>query len=380
MSGGVSRPERFETIVIGAGQAGLATGYHLAKRGVRFLILEGGLRVGDSWRQRWDGLRLFTRARYDGLPGMAFPAPPNAFPTKDEVADFLESYAEHMALPVRTGVRVEELGRTERDDGYLIVAAGQRYEAARVVVATGAFGAPRIPGFAAELDPAIRQLHASEYRNPSQLRDGPVLVVGASNSGAEIAMSAAREHRTTLSGRNTGKMPFRPEGRMARLFDVPFWFFINRVATTRTPIGRKARPFILNYGGPLERVWPEDLAAAGVERVYARTVAADGGLPVLADGRLVEVTNVIWCTGFRPAFDWIRLPVFADDGWPQHVRGVVLTAPGLYFVGLPFLYSAASPLLGGVGRDAAYIASRVASQATARAPERNHEAAAVAGR
>jgi putative flavoprotein involved in K+ transport len=374
---GVDAPERFEVVVIGGGQAGLAMGHHLVQRGLSFVILDAGDRIGDAWRSRWDGLRLFTAGRYDGLPGMPFPGSPDAFPTKDDVAEYLETYAARTHLPVRTGITVDDVWRT--DDGYLITAGSQTFEAAQVVVATGAYRHPRIPDFATDLDPAITQLHSSEYRNLSQLRDGGVLVVGASNSGAEIALQAAAAHRTILVGPDRGKMPIRPESRLARLFDVPFWFFINHVVTMDTPIGRKARPDLRDHGLPLERVWPVDLAAAGVERVHARAVGVRDGLPVLDDGRVLDLATVVWSTGFRPEFGWIHLPVVGSDEWPLQVRGVVPSAPGLYFLGLPFLYSAASSLIGGVGRDAAYIADRITTRAGASLPAPSREAPAVAG-
>jgi putative flavoprotein involved in K+ transport len=251
-------------------------------------------------------------------------------------------------------------------------------EATQVVIATGACARPKVPAFAAELDPGITQLHASEYRNPSQLRDGPVLVVGASNSGAEIAMSASHDHRTLLSGRDTGKMPMRPESVLARIFDPPFWFFLNHVVKAQSAIGRKVRPAVVDHGGPLERIWPEDLEAAGVERDFARTVGVRDGLPLLDGGRVVDVANVIWCTGFKPDFEWVQPPITGPDGWPVHVRGVVTGVSGLFVVGLPFLYSGGSSLLGGVGRDAAFIADRIAAR-TATAPAlQARESAAVA--
>jgi putative flavoprotein involved in K+ transport len=351
--------ERFETIIVGGGQAGLAVGYHLARRGRPFVILDAGEHIGDAWRSRWDGLRLFTAARYDGLPGMPFPGPRDALPTKDEVAEYLESYAARMGLAVRLGIQVTEIKAAEHGDGFRLDAEQHRFEAANVVIATGAYGSPRLPDFARDLDPRILQLHSSEYRTPAQLREGAVLVVGASNSGAEIALGAARGHRTILAGPDKGKMPARPDSRLARIIDPAFWFFINHVATLATPIGRKALPFVRDHGGPLERVWPSDLDAAGVERVFARAVASRNGLPVLDDGRAVDVANVIWCTGFRPNFDWIHLPVVGADGWPVHTRGVVSSVPGLYVVGLPFLHSAGSALLGGVGRDAAYLVEQM---------------------
>jgi putative flavoprotein involved in K+ transport len=359
--------ERFDIVVIGGGQAGLAVGYHLARAGQQFTILEAASRVGTSWRNRWDGLRLFSPARYDGLPGMRFPAPGHSLPSKDDVADYLEAYADRFELPVRTGTNVERLVRHETDDGWRVHVGTRQIVADRVVVATGAYHRPNIPAFATELDPGIRQLHASAYRNASQLLDGPVLVVGASNSGAEIAISTSRVHRTVLSGRDTGKMPVRPESRLARLFDPPFWFFINHVVRADTAIGRRARSSIVDHGGPLERVWPADLAAAGVERVFARATGVLDGMPLLDDGRIMDVRNVIWCTGFRPDFGWIEPPIVGPDGWPIHLRGVVTVVPGLYVIGLPFLASAASALLGGVGRDAAFVAAQIAARS---APER----------
>ncbi len=235
--------------------------------------------------------------------------------------------------------------------------------ASQVVIATGAYDRPRIPEFADELDPSITQLHSSQFHSTSQLRDGAVLVVGASNSGAEIALMAAREHQTVLAGRDVGKMPLRPEDRLARAFDTVFWFFVNHVATLDNPIGRKAAPGIRNHGLPLDRVRPSDLLAAGVERILARTVGVSDGMPLLDDGRVIEAANVVWATGFRPDHGWIHVPVTGPDGWPRQVRGVATDAPGLYFIGLPFMYRGASALLGGVGRDAVYLAERMTRQA-----------------
>ncbi len=355
-------PEPIDTIVIGGGQAGLAVGHHLARQGRPHLILEASDRIGSSWRDRWDGLRLFTPARFDGLPGMPFPGPRHSLPTKDEVAAYLEAYAARFELPVRTGVQVDALAQDASGDGWHVRAGDQRWRASQVVLATGAFRAPKVPAFAAELRPEIRQLHASEYRNAAQLRDGPVLVVGASNSGAEIAMTTVRAHPTILSGRDTGKMPMRPGGWAARLFDPLFWLFINHVLIAGSPIGRRARATVVDRGGPLERIWPSDLAAAGVERAVGRTVGTRDGWPVLDDGRVIEAANVIWCTGFRPDYDWVRPRITGPDGWPIQVRGVVSGVSGLYVVGMPFLHSGASSLLGGVGRDAGFVADRIAER------------------
>ncbi len=360
---GANGSERFETVIIGGGQAGLSVGYHLAKRDRPFVILDANERVGDAWRKRWDSLRLFTPARYSGLPGMPFPAPPRAFPTKDEVADYLEAYATRFDLPVRTGTRVDRLSRN--GDGFAVAAGDLRFEAENVVVAMATDQLPWVPPFAPELDPRVVQLHSRDYRNPAQLQEGDVLVVGAGNSGAEIALDVASGHRTWLSGRDTGHVPFRIDTVAAR-FLVPLvvGFLFHYVLTVNTPIGRKVRPKLLSRGKSLVRVKPEDIAAAGVERV-PKVVGVREGLPVLEDGRVLEVNNVIWCTGFRPDFSWIDLPVFGEEEKPKepiHRRGIVATEPGLYFVGLFFLYAGSSALLRGVGRDAEYIAKHMASR------------------
>ena len=362
---GSSGAEHVETVIIGAGQAGLSVGYHLARRGRRFVILDAYQRIGDPWRTRWDSLGLFTPARYDGLPGWPFPAPAWSFPTKDEMADYLEAYAARFQLPVRTGTRAERLSR--EGDRYVVTAGENRLEADQVVVATGAYRRPRVPAFTAELDPNILQLHSSQYRDPSQLREGGVLVVGAANSGAEIALEVSRDHRTWLSGRHPGQVPFRPGDWSSRLLVPVIVLLATHVLTVKTPIGRAVRQRLQVEGGgvsrgqPLGRVRLEDLAAAGIERV-SRTAGARGGRPVLDDGRILEVANVIWCTGFVPDFAWIDLPVLAADGGPVHDRGVVGSEPGLYFVGLVFQYALASSLVGGVGRDAAHIAEQIASR------------------
>ncbi len=356
--------EHFETVIIGAGQAGLSTGYHLQRCGRQFLILEAHPRVGDVWRRRFDSLKLYSPAQYDGLPGMPFPAERWSYPTKDEMGDYLEAYAERFALPVRTGVSVDRLSRD--GDRYVISAGDQTFECDNVVIASGTFQHPIWPEFASQLDPRIRQLHSGDYLNPSQLLPGPVLVVGASHSGSDIAYEVARaEHATVLSGKVRGEIPFPQVSRRARVALPIMWFLANHVLTERTPLGRKIRPEIRAHGGPLIRVKRADLAAAGVEHTDARVAGVLDGKPVLDDGRVVDVTNVVWCTGFDKDSSWIDVPVVGADGWPEQKRGEA--APGLYFVGLPFLYAFASMLVGGVGRDAKRVAARIASSRPSRA-------------
>ena len=366
--------ERFETVIVGGGQAGLATGYHLRRLGQRFVILDAFERAGDAWRTRWDSLRLFTPARYDGLPGWRFPASPWSFPTKDELADYLEAYAARFELPVRTGVRVD--GLTGKGNGFLITSGERTFEAQNVVVATGAHHVPKVPSFSFDLDPAIVQLHSKQYRNPSQLPEGPVLVVGLGNSGAEIAFEVARDHPTLLSGEPSAQIPFRHGGLGSRFFFRGLHFVGLHVLTRRTPIGRKLIPKLSHKALPLIRVKVDDLVAAGVERV-PRVVGARDGLPHLDDGRALEVASVIWCTGFRMDHSWIDLPIFGDDGAPRHQRGVVSSEPGMYFVGLRFQYSEGSDVIPGVGRDARFIAKAIASRTRKRRPS-GEEALAAA--
>ena len=357
----MTKPERIQTVVVGAGQAGLSTGYFLARHGLPHVILEAHPRVGDSWRRRWDSLRLFTPARFDGLAGMPYPAPSHYFPTKNEMADYLEAYVSRFELPVRTGVRVDRVSR--EGDRYSISAADQTFEAEHVVIAMATFQRPRVPPFAAELDPGIVQLHSSDYRSLAQLAPGPVLIVGAGNSGSEIAMETARAGRETwLAGRDVGHVPFRIESSLGRLL-VPFVFRVvfHRVLTVDTPIGRKVRPGAVSHGAPLIRVKPKDLVAAGVRRV-GRVTGVRDGRPVLDGGEVVKPANVVWCTGYHPGLSWIDLPVFGPGGEPVQTRGVADREPGLYFVGLHFLYALSSTMIHGVERDARRVADTIAGR------------------
>jgi putative flavoprotein involved in K+ transport len=348
----------FETVVIGAGQAGLAVGHHLARRGRSFVILDANERVGDSWRGRWDSLRVFTPAKYNGLPGMRFPAPSLSFPTKDEVADYMAAYAARFALPVRSKVRVDGVSRD--GERFVVMTSEGVLTAGNVVIATGAAHAPRVPEFARELDKSIVQMHSSAYKNPGQLRDGTVLVVGAGNSGAEISFDLAQRHHVLLSGTPAGELPVPHGPAMAALVLPLVRFLGTHVLTVDTPVGRSVLPKM--RGTPLIRMKIKDLETAGVERVTRVTGARDG-MPLLADGRALDVANVIWCTGFRSDFQWVHLPAaFGSAGQPIQYRGVVAAEPGLYFVGLEHMYAAVSEVLPGVGRDAAYVARHIASR------------------
>ncbi len=356
------RAEHIETVIIGAGQAGLATAYQLQRAGRACVVLDAEHRVGDNWRHQWDSLRLFSPAWVDALPGMRNPLPRFAFPTKDQFADYLEAYAAQFELPVRLGTAVARLSAAE-DGGYVVATVeGSSIHADNVVICTGTFGrTPLVPEFADRLDPQIRQLHSSEYRRPSQLADGTVLVVGASHSGCDIAYEAAATHPTVLAGRDTGQMPI--PGRFdttatAIGFAIPLFLFTH-VLSRRTPMGRKEMPEFRFHGGPRLRVKDRDLQARGVDWVQGRVTGVVGGRPQLDGGRVVDAATVIWCTGFRQAFGWVDVPVFGADGWPRERFGIVDEAPGLYFCGLAFQSAASSMLVHGAGADAARVASHI---------------------
>ncbi|MDQ0863742.1 flavin-containing monooxygenase [Arthrobacter globiformis] len=347
-----------DTAIIGAGQAGLALGYYLAQQHRNFVILDAGTRVGDGWRNRWDSLRLFTPAKYNGLPGRPFPGDRLAFTTKDEQADYLEDYASRFHLPVRPSTAVTRLTH----DGQLfhITDGAQRWTAANVVLATGACHLPKTPGFAADLPSDVVQLHSHTYRNPAQLKPGPVLLVGAGNSGAEIALETSRTHETWLAGRTTGEIPFR-HGRTAARFLIPLVRFAGmHVLNTGTPVGRKVLPKLAGMGRPLIRTKTADLRAAGVQLV-PRVAGVRQGEVMLDDGRSLPVANVIWCTGFTEAYPWLDIPALPADWREQQHRGIVDALPGLYLLGQDLLFAAASETLPGVCRDAKYLAKRLAA-------------------
>lgn len=356
-------PEQYDVVVIGGGQAGLSVGYYLARRGLRFVILDAEQRVGDVWRKRWDSLRLFSPARFDALVGMPFPAPPDSFPTHEQMADYLEAYAKRFDLPVRSGLRVESL--SHRAGRYSIQAGEHVFEADQVVVAMSNYQKPRWPELAGALSHEIVQLHSSQYKNAAQLAPGGVLVVGAGNSGAEIALELVKQGREVwLCGRKTGQAPFRMNGFWARLVlaRLLFRFVFHRLLTINTPMGRRARPKILKQAAPLIRTRLPDLLAEGVQHRALRVSSVERGLPVLDDGSVLDVANVVWCTGFEPGFKWIELPIFDERGEPAHEAGVVPDSPGLYFVGLHFLYSMSSSMIHGVGRDAERIVAQLAKR------------------
>ncbi|MDO8149672.1 MULTISPECIES: NAD(P)/FAD-dependent oxidoreductase [unclassified Isoptericola] len=357
--------QHVQTLVIGAGQAGLATAHELQERGVQVLVVDGNARLGDNWRCHWDSLRLFTPVRYDGLPGLPFPGDPWSYPGKDDVADYLEQYALETGLPVRLRTRVDRLTAAP-DGGFLAHVGDEAIACDDVVVATGTRGrTPAVPDVARRLDPSVRQLHSSEYRSPASV-SGPTLVVGTSHSGCEIAYELAAHVPVTLCGRFTGREPVRPGSRWDRIGTPLLVLVARHVLTRRTPPGRALMRRLRgpHHGLPTARITRRELAERGVTWIEERVedVTADGR-PLLADGTAVDVETVVWCTGYALDHSWIELPVLGDDGWPREYRGVAHDVPGLYFCGLVFQWSMASMVLPGVAADAAYVADHIAHRA-----------------
>ena len=342
-----------DTAVVGAGAAGLHVGRLLVDRGVRTELFDGHSRVGDSWRERYRSLRLFSPGRVSSLPGLPLDVGFFGFPTAQQMGDYLERYAAHFGIPVRTDAAVISLTRDAAGGFRLDLANGDVVTAQRVVVAAGAHRAAKIPAFAHELDSRIAQLSSVDYRGPEQLAPGPVLVVGAGNSGTDIALEAARNgHHVTISGRHPGQVPIDVDTPIGNLMTGIFLRRLRRL-TVDTEQGRAARD--AKRGIMLVRNKLADLERAGITRVD-RIESAAGGMPVTADGTVVEAATVIWATGSRPDFAWIRMDdVFDAAGEPLHRRGVALRCPGLAFVGLDFQYSAASGALFGMGADAEHV-------------------------
>jgi putative flavoprotein involved in K+ transport len=338
-----------DVVVVGGGQAGLAMAWHLQRQGLAFVVLEAGPEVGHVWRSRWDSLKLFTPAQYDALPGMAFPAPADTYPTKDPVADYLQAYVAAHDLPVRVNARATSL--TQTDEGFEVQAAGQTYRARQVVVATGPFQVPFVPPQARGLDPSVTQLHSADYRNPQTLPEGPVLVVGGGNSGFQIAEELAATRQVDLSIATTYPMlPQRPAGR-----DLFWWLTrsgLLRVTVTSRPGRRMSRrDFVIGTNR-------RRLERAGV-RFRPRLVDAEGRTVRFADHSLLEnVGLVVWATGYRPDYGWIKVPGVVREGHVVHRRGVT-QVPGLYFLGLSWQHTRGSALLGFVQEDATFLADRI---------------------
>jgi putative flavoprotein involved in K+ transport len=353
-SAGPGLDDCLDVIVVGAGQAGLALAWHLARQGRRFLVVDAAPVLGHSWRTRWDSLRLFTPAQYDALPGMDFPAPADSYPTKDQVADYLTAYAERFELPVLLNTTVTRL--EQRSDRFAVHTTQGVLRARQVVVATGPFQDPVIPALADGLDADVVQLHSAEYRNPGQVPPGPVVVVGAGNSGLQIADELADDHDVTVAvGATSVQLPQRILGR-----DL-FWWLTKLGVITKTADSLLAKR-MRSRGDLIIGSSLKALRRRGIT-IAPRVVSAAATELVLADGSRVAPSSMIWATGFRSDYSWIDIPGVITGGQVAHRRGVT-GVRGLYFLGLPWQHTRGSALLGFVRHDAAWVAARLAASLT----------------
>jgi putative flavoprotein involved in K+ transport len=348
-SGTVEPGSSFEVMVIGAGQAGLAIGYFLARLGQRFVILEAADSIGAAWRTRWESLTLFTPRRYSGLPGLPFPGDPEGYPTRDEVIAYLEGYAQTFDLPIELNSKVRRL--TSDDGRFLLELDGRTITADQVVVATGPFQTPFVPEFASRLAPEVFQTHSTGYQKPSDIPEGTVLVVGGGNTGFQIAKELSSTRKVYVSvGSRQKPLPQRLLGR-----DLFWWLTKSRVlnTTVESRLGQK-----LQHRDTLIGSSPRELERRYGVELKPRAVDASGRVVRFEDGSELELDAVIWATGYRPDYSWIELPVFDADGRLRHRRGVT-DVPGLYFLGLTWQHTRGSALIGWVKDDAAFIAELI---------------------
>jgi putative flavoprotein involved in K+ transport len=350
----------YDVAVIGASQAGLAMGHHLAQKGLSFVILDAGPEIGHLWHSRWDSLVLFTPAQRSGLPGMAFPAPEDTYPSRDDVVSYLQAYATTFDLPVRLNSRVTSL--TRGDDGYVVATPQEPFEARQVVVATGPFQVPFTPAVSAEFDESVFQIHSADYRNPAQIPQGRVLVVGGGNSGFQIAeeLTAARKVDLAVGQR----MPSLPQRLLGR--DIFWW--LTRAGYMKVNVESRLGQR-LSRRDALIGSSPRRIRRAGVT-IRGELMRAAGRRAVFGDGHQMDVDAVVWATGYRLDHSWVGIPEVKDErGHIVHQRGVT-PSPGLYLLGQTWQHTRGSALIGWVGNDAAFLAGRIASLTTTRSDQR----------
>lgn len=341
----------YQTVIIGAGQAGLAMGYYLKQINQSFIILDKNQNIGDEWRKRYDSLVLFTPRMYSSLPGLLLKGDPHDFPVKDEIVQYLNQYVDAFQLPVQLQTEVKRVWKEYNH--FYVQTIDEVYEAENVIIASGPFQTPNIPGFAQQLSSDILQMHSSQYKNPADLIEGNALVVGGGNSGAQIAVELSNERETYLSV--SQKMKFFPLKIGKKSI---FWWF-DKLGILKAPSHSWIAKKIQAGGDPIFGSELKGALASGAVIQKSRTVDGDDTAIRFQDQTKLEVQNIIWATGFSLDYSWLEVKeVLNDRGRPLHKRGVT-QVDGLYFLGLPWQYRRGSALLQGVGEDAKYIAEHI---------------------
>jgi putative flavoprotein involved in K+ transport len=346
--------QQVEVAIIGAGQAGLAAGYYLSQQNRNFVILEKAEQVGQAWRDRWDSLKLITPNPYNDLPGLSFPSQSIDFPTRNDVISYLENYAHKYQFPIEYSQSVNVLKSI--DNGFRIEANTRTIEAQHVIVATGAFHKPFIPRFSSDLPDNINQIHSSQYRNPKQLAEGAVLIVGSGNSGVQIAKEISIHHKVYLSVGNSPTLPRQIWGR-----DLYWW--LNTLKVTRINVSSRLGKRFSKRPDSVVGINLQKLARENNIILLGHTQSASENHLLFSGGETIpisEIKTIIWASGFRSDYSWIEIPVFNSNYQPFHRRGVT-PIKGLYFLGLRWQYRITSSLIGGIGEDAAYIANKIAA-------------------
>lgn len=341
-------------IIVGAGQAGLAMGHALARSGLKpqvdFTIIDADPTADRSWNRRSHSLRLFTPARHSSLPGVPFPGSPARYPRTDEVADYLENYANQFGLTPKWGIRAHAVQADPHGHGLTLFTNLGEVTTRNVVAATGPFAEPKLPGFAARVRVDGEDLHSHSYMHPKQLPEGSVLIIGAGNTGRQLARELASSHEVTLAGGIP--QPELPQ----RLLGIDIFSWMSATGVLRIParsaLGRRLSRREVVIGESLEA-----LRSIGV-RLKPRVVEATGSTFYHEDGDTTVAHSVLWATGYRPGFGWLPEETRDGDGAVAQHRGET-SILGLYVLGLPWMHTRSSALLGGVGRDAARIARMI---------------------
>jgi putative flavoprotein involved in K+ transport len=342
-------------VIVGGAQAGLSMAYHLKQMKKKFIVIDGGEEIGASWLSRWDSLKLFTPTEYNHLPGLKFDTPKGYYPSKFEVADYFKSYVAEFEIPVQLNTLVTSVSRTET--GFDVSYEGGEVVAKNVIVATGPFHIPYTPPCHTKISESINQLHSNNYKGTHQLQDGETLVVGGGDSGYQILNEISKDESRTVYFSGDTKVKSVPQQVLGKTL---WWWFtligflsFNKYSWIGKKINSITQPVI---GTDVKEILArENVLPTG------RTKDALNAEVVFENSKISSIKNIVWATGYRPNFKWIEGLELDADNYPKNYRGVS-NIEGLYFIGLPWMYTRGSATLGGVSKDASYLASLISGK------------------